>query len=66
MYAPPSFLEGSENYTQKCDIYSFGLTICMMLKNQHIYDGAKNLVMLQRMQRELTPELLKKKLEGVD
>lgn len=66
MYAPPSFLQGEEHYTQKCDVYSLGLTIATVLKGNHIFDGAKNLVQLQKMQRELTPESLREKLMGVD
>lgn len=41
LYMAPEVFESDSNYTTKCDVYSFGITLCEMFTGQRPYSTEK-------------------------
>lgn len=37
LYTPPDILNGEEEYTQKCDVFSLGLIIYYLVIGEHLF-----------------------------
>lgn len=53
IYTPPNILQGSDQYTQKCDVFSIGLIIYHLLFRRHLFEDAHNFFGIMSLQRKL-------------
>lgn len=53
LYTPPNILQGNDEYTQKCDVFSVGLVIYLLLFGKHLFEDARNYIGIMSLQKKL-------------